>query len=63
MEQMEQKTTNHNKFSYVLLTFSALFWGGNFVIGKAFAGVFPPFTLSLLRWTIALLFIFANLLE
>ena len=37
--------------AYLLLTFSALFWAGNFIVGK-FATFFqiPPLTLNVLRW-------------
>lgn len=45
---------------YVLLVLTTLFWAGNAVAGKLAAGVVPPFTLTLIRWTataIALYFI------
>ena len=37
--------------AYLLLTFSVLFWAGNFIIGK-FATLFeiPPLTLNVFRW-------------
>ena len=37
--------------AYLLLTFSILFWAGNFIVGK-FATLFeiPPLTLNVLRW-------------
>jgi drug/metabolite transporter (DMT)-like permease len=37
--------------AYLLLTFSVLFWAGNFIIGK-FAALFeiPPLTLNVFRW-------------
>ena len=37
--------------AYLLLTLSALFWAGNFIVGK-FATFFqiPPLTLNVLRW-------------
>jgi drug/metabolite transporter (DMT)-like permease len=37
--------------AYLLLTFSVLFWAGNFIVGK-FATLFeiPPLTLNVLRW-------------
>ena len=37
--------------AYLLLTLSALFWAGNFIVGK-FATLFeiPPLTLNVLRW-------------
>lgn len=40
---------------YLLLTLTPLFWAANAVVGRAVAGHFPPFTLSLLRWTVAFL--------
>jgi drug/metabolite transporter (DMT)-like permease len=39
---------------YVLLTFAALFWAGNVVLGRAVSGAIPPVTLNVLRWGIAL---------
>lgn len=39
--------------AYLLLTLTALFWGGNFVLGRAVAGHVPPIALSWLRWTCA----------
>ncbi len=41
--------------AYLMLAGSALFWSGNFVIGRAFAGDIAPLTLSYLRWQTALL--------
>ena len=40
-----------NYLAYIFLTLSALFWSGNFIIGK-FATLFevPPLTLNFLRW-------------
>ena len=40
-----------NYIAYTFLTFAALFWSGNFIIGK-FATLFevPPLTLNFLRW-------------
>lgn len=40
---------------YVLLTVTALVWGGNAVAGKLGAGHISPFLLTLLRWIIACL--------
>ncbi len=42
-------------WAYLLLTGSALFWSGNFVIGRAFAPDIAPITISYLRWLVALL--------
>jgi drug/metabolite transporter (DMT)-like permease len=39
----------------LLLTLTAVFWAGNFVIGRAVAFTIPPATLACLRWTIAFL--------
>ena len=40
-----------NYLAYIFLTLAALFWSGNFIIGK-FATLFevPPLTLNFLRW-------------
>ena len=42
-----------NYLAYTFLTFAALFWSGNFIIGK-FASLFevPPLTLNFLRWVL-----------
>lgn len=47
----------HLKSPYLLPLIAALFWGGNFVAGRATLPDVPPFTLSLLRWGLALLII------
>lgn len=39
--------------AYLLLALTALFWGGNFVLGRAVAGEVPPIALAFLRWTCA----------
>ena len=41
--------------AYLLLIGSALFWSGNFILGRAFANDIPPMSLSYWRWTVALL--------
>jgi drug/metabolite transporter (DMT)-like permease len=33
---------------------AALFWAGNFAVGRVIAGQIPPVTLSFLRWSVAL---------
>ena len=40
-----------NYLAYTFLTLAALFWSGNFIVGK-FATLFevPPLTLNFLRW-------------
>lgn len=37
----------------LLLTSAALFWGGNFVIGRAVAESIPPVSLTFYRWVLA----------
>jgi drug/metabolite transporter (DMT)-like permease len=39
----------------LLLTLVALFWAGNFVLGRAIVGSIPPIALACLRWTLATL--------
>ncbi len=39
----------------LLLTLVALFWAGNFVLGRAIVGLIPPVSLACLRWTLATL--------
>ena len=45
---------SRNKTAYIFLILAALFWSGNFIVGKA-ASIFeiPPFTLNFYRWTFA----------
>ncbi len=50
---MKVKTMSNSP--YLLLILATLFWGGNYALGKAVSGSFPPMTLSYLRWFIALL--------
>ncbi|HEX9472287.1 MAG TPA: DMT family transporter [Bradyrhizobium sp.] len=38
---------------YLLLSFTALCWAGNAIVGRLAAGHIPPVTLSFLRWGIA----------
>ncbi len=40
--------------AYLLLTFTALFWAGNSIVGRAARDLVPPAALSFWRWTIAL---------
>ncbi|MBU9713149.1 DMT family transporter [Evansella tamaricis] len=40
---------------YILLSFAMLFFSGNFIVGKAFEGIIPPFTLALFRFSSAIL--------
>ena len=41
--------------AYVLMTLTALFWGGNFVLGRGISDQIPPIALSCLRWSFATL--------
>lgn len=41
--------------AYLLLTFTALFWAGNSIIGRAAREFVPPIALSFWRWTLAFL--------
>ena len=47
-------STNNNYKAYFLLTLTALFWSGNFIVGKA-ASIYeiPPFSLNFYRWLFA----------
>ncbi len=54
MQTTKMQTT---KWTYLLPVIAALFWGGNFVAGRATLPEVPPFTLSLLRWALALVII------
>jgi len=42
-------------WAYLMLTGSALFWSGNFVLGRAIATEISPITLAYWRWMIALI--------
>jgi drug/metabolite transporter (DMT)-like permease len=42
------------KSPYLALAGSALFWAGNFIVGRALRDDVPPVTLSFWRWTLAL---------
>ena len=46
--------TNKNNLAYILLFLAALFWSGNFIVGK-FASYYqiPPFSLNFYRWLFA----------
>lgn len=43
------------KKAYVLLTFTALFWAGNSVVGRGIRDFVPPVSLAFWRWSLALL--------
>ncbi len=49
----------NNTKAYIFLTLSALFWSGNFIVGKA-ASIYeiPPFSLNFYRWLFAFLILF-----
>ncbi|MFD1706763.1 DMT family transporter [Siminovitchia sediminis] len=40
---------------YLWLILATMFWGGNFAVGRALVHDVPPFTMSFIRWFIALL--------
>ncbi len=40
---------------YLLLSLAALFWSGNHIIGRAVAGLIPPFTIATFRWLLPLI--------
>jgi drug/metabolite transporter (DMT)-like permease len=42
------------RLAYLLLSLSALFWAGNWIVGKALADLVPPAALTFWRWAIAL---------
>src|SRR5580704_8886095 len=42
-------------YPFMLLTFAALLWAGNFVIGRAINGSIPPVSLAFWRWLIVLM--------
>ena len=46
-------TTRLYDNAYLLLSFMALCWAGNQVLGRAVAGHIPPITYSFLRWSLA----------
>lgn len=52
---MTVKLVRWYKNPYLLLTLTALFWSGNFVLARAIHTAIPPMTLSFWRWVIALL--------
>lgn len=43
--------------AYLLLSLTALFWAGNFVVGRGVHGEVPPIALAWLRWTTATLLV------
>ena len=43
--------------AYVLLSFTALFWAGNSIVGRAARDLIPPASLAFWRWSLALLLV------
>jgi drug/metabolite transporter (DMT)-like permease len=50
---LRRLTTRLYDNAYLLLSFMALCWAGNQVLGRAVAGHVPPITYSFLRWSLA----------
>ena len=52
---MDNGIVNNNNYkAYFLLTLTALFWSGNFIVGKAASNYeIPPFSLNFYRWLFA----------
>ena len=49
----------NNTKAYLFLTLAALFWSGNFIVGKAASTYeIPPFSLNFYRWFFAFLILF-----
>ena len=56
---MSLKIYNSNSKAYLFLTLAALFWSGNFIVGKAASFYeIPPFSLNFYRWLFAFLILF-----
>ena len=56
---MSSKIHNSNSKAYLFLTLAALFWSGNFIVGKAASFYeIPPFSLNFYRWLFAFLILF-----
>ena len=51
--QQQDQVRTAQATAYLLLVVAMLSWSGNAIVGRALAGVVPPFGLSLMRWTIA----------
>ena len=50
---LRRLTTRLYDNAYLLLSFMALCWAGNQVLGRAVAGHIPPIAYSFLRWSLA----------
>lgn len=48
-----EKELNDMRY-YLLLLFTSLLWGGNFIVGKTLTDHASPTTLTSLRWMIAI---------
>ena len=48
--------SNHH-LAYFLLTLTALFWAGNWVVGRGIRGDVPPIALSFWRWVVVFVFL------
>ena len=56
---MKLNIINSNTKAYLFLTLAALFWSGNFIVGKAASTYeIPPFSLNFYRWFFAFLILF-----
>ena len=56
---MKSDFINSNTKAYLFLTLAALFWSGNFIVGKAASTYeIPPFSLNFYRWFFAFLILF-----
>jgi drug/metabolite transporter (DMT)-like permease len=52
---MTSSVRNHASAAYVLLTCTALFWAGNWVIARGIQGYMSPIAMAFWRWFVALL--------
>src|ERR1700674_1154621 len=52
-DMLRRLTTRLYDNAYLLLSFMALCWAGNQVLGRAVAGHIPPIAYSFLRWSLA----------
>jgi drug/metabolite transporter (DMT)-like permease len=55
---LRRLTTRLYDNAYLLLSFMALCWAGNQVLGRAVAGHIPPIAYSFLRWSLATVIVF-----
>jgi len=59
---MPTKDDHKTSMAYLLLALTALFWSGNFVLGRAMHLLLPPVVMAELRWLLALALILPFLL-